>query len=147
MFLQDTKTKKNMANNFRLLIQTPNKICFDEKINQIDFCSERGKLSILPNHCSIMGCLCPSPLTIHLLSKKKKIIICNQGFFRFDNNELIILTNFFSYLENFDKKLFLQQKEKLTTSLKKITITQKIYEKIDKDLKFFLSSTKKILRK
>ena len=136
-----------MANNFRLLIQTPNKICFDEKINQIDFCSERGKLSILPNHCSIIGCLCSSPLTIHLLSKKKKIIICNQGFFRFDNNELIILTNFFSYLENFDKKLFLQQKEKLTTSLKKIAITQKIYEKIDKDLKFFLSSTKKILRK
>ena len=29
-----------MANNFRLLIQTPNKICFDEKINQIDFLSE-----------------------------------------------------------------------------------------------------------
>ena len=136
-----------MTNNFRLLIQTPNKICFDEKINQIDFCSEQGKLSILSNHCSIMGCLQPSPLTIHLLSKKKKIIICNQGFFKFDNNELIILTNFFSYLENFDKKLFLQQKEKLTTSLKKLLLHKKIYEKINKDLEFFLSSTKKILRK
>ena len=136
-----------MTNNFRLLIQTPNKICFDKKIGQIDFCSKQGKLSILPNHCSIIGCLCPSPLTIHLLSKKKKIIICNQGFFKFDNNELIILTNFFSYLEDFDTKLFLQQKEKLVTSLKKIAIAQKICEKIDKDLNFFLLSTKKILRK
>jgi len=136
-----------MTNNFHLLIQTPNKICFDEKIGQIDFCSKQGKLSILPNHCSIIGCLCPSPLTIHLLSKKKKIIICNQGFFKFDNNELIILTNFFSYLEDFDTKLFLQKKEKLVTSLKKIAIAQKIYEKIDKDLNFFLLSTKKILRK
>ena len=132
MFLQNIKVKKIMANNFRLLIQTPNKICFDEKINQIDFCSERGKLSILPNHCSIMGCLCPSPLTIHLLPKKKKIIICNQGFFRFDNNELIILTNFFSYLENFDKKLFLQQKEKLTTSLKKLLLHKKFMKKLIK---------------
>lgn len=136
-----------MTNNFRLLIQTPNKICFDKKIGQIDFCSKQGKLSILPNHCSIIGCLCPSPLTIHLLSKKKKIIICNQGFFKFDNNELIILTNFFSYLEDFDTKLFLQKKEKLVTSLKKNAIAQKIYEKIDKDLNFFLLSTKKILRK
>ena len=81
------------------------------------------------------------------MSKKKKIIICNQGFFKFDNNELIILTNFFSYLENFDKKLFLQQKEKLTASLKKLLLHKKIYEKINKDLEFFLSSTKKILRK
>ena len=136
-----------MTNSFHLLIQTPNKICFDEKISQIDFCSEQGKLSILPNHCSIIGCLCCSPLTIHLLSKKKKIIICNQGFFKFENNELIIFTNFFSLLENFDKKLFLQKKEKLTNALKKIAITQKICEKIDKDLDFFLLSAKKVLRK
>ena len=121
-----------MTNNFRLLIQTPNKICFDEKISQIDFCSKRGKLSILPNHCSIIGCLCPSPLTIHLLSKKKKIIICNQGFFKFDNNELIILTNFFSYLEDFDTKLFLQQKEKLVTSLKKLLLHKKFVKKLIK---------------
>ena len=136
-----------MTNNFHLLIQTPNKICFDEKINQIDFYSKQGKISILPNHCPIIGCLCPSPLTIHLLSKETKIMICNQGFFKFDNNELIILTNFCSFLENFDKKLFLQQKEKLATILKKNTITQKICEKINKDHDFFLLSIKKILRK
>ena len=60
-----------MSNSFHLLVQMPNKICYDENIKQIDFCSEQGELSILPNHCSIIGCLQPTLLTIYSLSKKK----------------------------------------------------------------------------
>lgn len=136
-----------MPNSFRLLIQIPNKICFDEDISQIDFCSEQGKLSILPNHCSIIGYLQLAPLTIHLLSKKKKIVICDQGFFQFNNNKLLILTNFFSFQENFDKKLFLQQNEKFVNLLKKIDIPQKKCKKIDFNLKLFSLSAKKIFGK
>ena len=142
MFLQNIKNKEIMANSFRLLIQTPDKICFNENISQIDFCSEQGKLSILPNHCSIIGCIYPIPLTIHLLTKKTKIAICNQGFFKFDNNELIILTNFFSFREDFDQKLFTQRKTRLISLIKKLNMPQKIYEKFDNDFNLFFHQLK-----
>ncbi len=136
-----------MANSFRLLIQTPTKICFDENISQIDFCSEQGNLSILPNHCPIIGCLIPKPLTIHLPTKKIKMAICNRGFFRFNNNQLLILTNFFFFQENFDMKMFLQQKAKFITLIKKNTIPQKIYNEIDNDFSLLSSTIKKIFGK
>ena len=135
-----------MKNSFHLLIQTPNKICFDEDISQIDFCSEQGMLSILPNHCSIIGCLYPTPLTIHLLSKKTKTVICNQGFFKFDNNKLIILTNFFSLQENFNKNLFLQKNTKLISLLKKFSISQRKCEKFYDETNPFSLLTKEIFK-
>lgn len=131
-----------MKTSFKLTIQTPNNTYFNEQIKQVDLCTNQGWISLLPNHCSFIGCLILPTITIHLFSNIKKKIICNPGIFRFINNEMIILTNFFVDYDNFDQTILIEKQKKINKWLNDFNFKQKIEDKISFNFEFLKKQIK-----
>ena len=128
-----------MSNYFHLKINTPFKVCFDDDILQVEICTDKGYIGILPNHIPIIGNLTLGNITIHLKNNTIKKGFNGSGLFCFQNNCLTIITHNFSFNINTCQ----QDYEKILHSLKKIKLDDKTEENFEIYLKKSFASLQK----
>lgn len=75
-----------------LKIVTPEKLIFDEEVNQVNVSTEDGQIGILPNHTNLMAKLEPGELVIKRNGKSDTLAV-GDGFLQMADNTLSIMTD------------------------------------------------------
>lgn len=75
-----------------LKIVTPEKLIFDEEVNQVNCPTEEGQIGILPNHTNLMAKLEPGELVIKKGGREERLAI-GDGFLQMADNTLSIMTD------------------------------------------------------
>jgi len=75
-----------------LKIVTPEKLVFEEEVNQVNVPTEEGQIGILPHHTNLMAKLKPGELVIKKSGKQERLAV-GDGFLQMADNTLSIMTD------------------------------------------------------
>ena len=79
-----------MKINFK--ITTPERVVYDEEVEQVTLPTAEGEITILPNHIALVASLVPGELKVKL-HDQDVIIAVSGGFVEFNNNNLTVLAD------------------------------------------------------
>lgn len=85
------------ANEFNVKISIPNRICLDKDAVCVTMPTAIGYVGILHNHIPIVGAIAPGFIHIKYASGQEQIGLLNYGLYYFQNNKLVILSDFFEF--------------------------------------------------
>jgi len=81
-----------MANKIKFKIVTPERIVFEDVVDQVTLPASGGQVTILPNHCSYITSLLVGEI-IFKKDGKEVNMATSGGFLEFINNTLIVLAD------------------------------------------------------
>jgi len=137
-----------MANAFRLKVNTPNGILFEDEILQIELKTKEGYLAILANHAPLIGSIEPSICYIRDLKNNRVSALINQGMFEVRDNVINVITDFFDFTTNVNVSVIEARQKKIEQALKKRDIKLlKDYENIEITLEQNMDNLKKLINK
>ena len=99
-----------------LKIVTPEKLIFDEEVNQVNVSTEQGQIGILPNHANLMAKLEPGELVIKKGGKVDTLAI-GDGFLQVSNNILTVMTDLAVNEQDIDEKALEEAKKRAEQAL------------------------------
>ncbi len=99
-----------------LKIVTPEKLIFDEEVNQVNVSTEDGQIGILPNHTNLMAKLEPGELVIKRGGKVETMAI-GDGFLQMADNTLSIMTDLAVNEAQIDEKAVEEAKKRAEIAL------------------------------
>ena len=104
-----------MSINIKII--TPNKIVYNELINEVILPTINGEIGILKNHISLLTILNIGVLKIKTDEKWIPLII-SKGIAQIKQNQIIILVNNIEKISNLDELSILNELERAINSLK-----------------------------
>ncbi len=136
-----------MSQLFKLKVNTPEGILFEDDILQADINTISGWQGILANHAPIIGAFNTSHLFVKDQKNNRVDIIISQGIFEFNNNVLNIFTNLFVFAKNFNQSAIKVQEDKLMEIIQqqKLNAQAKSYEYLQFKLKKNISELQKLV--
>ena len=106
-----------MAKNIKFKIVTPEKIVFEEEVDQATLPVADGEVTILPNHRSYIAALKAGEIC--LKKENEEIIMATSGgFIEFNDNNLIVLADTAERAEEIDLKRAEEAKKKAEEAMK-----------------------------
>lgn len=99
-----------------LKIVTPEKLIFDEEVDQVNVSTEEGQIGILPHHANLMAKLAPGELTIKKGGKAESMAV-GGGFLQISDNSLTIMTDLANYAEDIDERAVEDAKKRAEQAL------------------------------
>lgn len=87
-----------------LKIITPEKLIFEDEVNEVILPSSEGQLGILPHHANLMARLLPGELRIKK-SGKEEIMAVGDGFLQMVDNNLTVMTDLATHAEDIDERV------------------------------------------
>jgi len=107
-----------MAKTFHVNISMPDKICVDKECVSVNMPTVKGYITILPHHAPLISALEPGYLTITYEDGSKYIGLINNGVFRFKDNKLTILSDFFEKKEKVNPNVLKEIRQKISQAMK-----------------------------
>lgn len=137
-----------MTKLFKIQVNTPSGIYFEDDILSAEINTETGRLVILANHAPVIGSFKPSHFYIRDQKNNRVDTIINYGVFRFDNNVLYLFTDFFTFANKINEDVFEKRQEQINLVLKeqKLHNENYTYDKVEKQLFDNLNELKKLSR-
>jgi F-type H+-transporting ATPase subunit epsilon len=89
--------------SIKFKIVTPEKIVYENKVEQATLPTKDGQITILPNHLSYISSLVPGEIMVKLDGKEDWLSI-SGGFIEFHGNELVVLADTAERAEEIDLK-------------------------------------------
>lgn len=86
---------------FQLILASPEKLLFEEPVDQVDLPGAEGDLGVLPGHAPIVTLLRPGLVTA-IAGEAHETFIVLGGVAEFSREKLTILAEFASHVEDFD---------------------------------------------
>lgn len=102
--------------SLHLKIVTPEKMIFDEEVNQVNVSTEEGQIGILPHHTNLMAKLEPGELVIKKGGRMETMAI-GDGFLQVANNTLTVMTDLATYAEDIDEEALEEAKKRAEVAL------------------------------
>jgi F-type H+-transporting ATPase subunit epsilon len=99
-----------------LKIVTPEKLIFDEEVDQVTVSSQEGELGILPHHANLMAKLQPGELQIKK-NNKVQSLATGDGFLQITNNVATIMTDLAIDESDIDEKSVEEAKKRAEKAL------------------------------
>lgn len=99
-----------------LKIVTPEKLIFDEEVDQVNVSTEDGQIGILPHHANLMAKLTPGELVIKKGGKAESMAV-GDGFLQIADNSLTIMTDLANYAEDIDERAVEEAKKRAEQAL------------------------------
>lgn len=90
-------------NKLHLKIVTPEKVTFDEEVDQVVLETDKGQMGILPNHINLMAKVVPGELIIKN-GGKSTVLATGSGLVQIANNVVSILTDLAEKSEDISEK-------------------------------------------
>ncbi len=99
-------------------IATPEKVVYEEEIDQITLPTKMGEITVLPNHLPLVSSLNPGEI---LIKKDKEEIpmAISGGFVELNNNQMVILADTAERVEEIDVERAEQARQKAKDLLEK----------------------------
>lgn len=114
-----------MANTFHLSISTPSIETISEEVSQVTLPTQFGMTGILANHAKIVGVLKPGKVHITTSSGKDEYGFVNQGVYSFNDNRMIILSDYYKAgNEQVDTNYFDDLQKQLEEGMKDADLTE-----------------------
>lgn len=89
--------------SIKFKIATPEKIVFEDEIDQITLPTKMGEITILSNHIPLVSFLMPGEILIKK-GKEEIPLAVSGGFLEFANNQLVILADTAERAEEIDEQ-------------------------------------------
>jgi F-type H+-transporting ATPase subunit epsilon len=134
-----------MAKLFKLKVNTPGGIFFQDDILQIELRTPSGYLAILADHQPTIGALMPSLCFIRNNRGSRLSAVVNGGMFRTDGKTINLITDFFDFTTNINESTFEKRRARIEQIAKNKFTDNKVYEQIQIQLAEQLSKLKKII--
>lgn len=99
-----------------LKIVTPEKLIYDDEVDQVNAPTLEGEVGILPHHANLMSRLTPGELTIKK-SGKTSHLASGGGFLQMEGNVLTVMTDLAVEDKDIDEKAIEQAKKRAQESL------------------------------
>ncbi len=132
---------------FKLKINTPEGIFFEDDILQIELKTSSGYIAILANHAPLIGAIVPSVCYIRDIRNNRVSAIINGGMFYTNNNEINVITDFFDFTNNINESVIAKREEKIRQAINNKTFSSEIaVERIQTKLEKELNDLRKILK-
>ena len=100
-----------------LQIITPEKIVFNDEVDEILVPTEKGQIGILPHHINLITKLTNGELII-IVKDKKRFIGITGGFLEVKNNKATIISDFATLAEDVNTQKALEAKKRAEDALK-----------------------------
>lgn len=84
-------------------IATPEKVVYEDEIDQITLPTKMGEITILPNHVPLVSSLAPGEILIKK-GKEEIPLAVSGGFLELANNQLVILADTAERVEEIDEE-------------------------------------------
>lgn len=137
-----------MAKLFRLKVNTPNGIFFEDDIFQIELKTANGYIGILADHAPVIGAIVPSVCYIRDNRNNRLPAVINNGIFKMDGKTINVITDFFDFTKNINDSVFKMREEQIQSAIsKKSTSESQTFEKIKLKLQSELDKLKELSKK
>jgi ATP synthase F1 epsilon subunit len=137
-----------MAKLFKLKVNTPNGIFFEDDIFQIELRTNNGYIGILAEHAPIIGAIVPSVCYIRDSKNNRLPAVINNGIFKMDGKTINVITDFFDFTENINDSVFKRREEQIKNAISNKNITDsQTFEKIKLKLQSELDKLKELSKK
>lgn len=132
-----------MANEFRVQISTPSKVCVDRNVVGVTLPTATGYIGILPKHAKICGAVTPGFMTIHLPDGQSQKALVNYGMYYFKNEKLVILSDFFEYDEGVNPNALEAIAKRIEQETKKVQLSDRAIHALNSYTKLATAHAKK----
>ncbi|MDR2823005.1 MAG: ATP synthase F1 subunit epsilon [Mycoplasmataceae bacterium] len=137
-----------MAKEFKLKINTPSGIFFEDNVFQVELKTVNGYIGILNDHAPMIGSVIPSICFIRDAKGNRLSALINNAIFKMDGKVLNIITDYFDFTDNVDDSVFEKRKKQIDRALNNKNIKDsKSYALIETKLEQELNQLKKIAKK
>lgn len=106
-------------------IATPEKIVYEDEIDQITLPTKMGEITILPNHIPLVSSLMPGEIFIKK-GKEEIVMAVSGGFLELNNNQLVILADTAERAEEIDEQRAEEAKKRAQDLLEKKQAAEEI---------------------
>lgn len=104
--------------NIKFKIATPERVVYEDEIDQITLPTKMGEITILPNHIPLVSSLMPGEILIKK-DKEEIPLAVSGGFIEFANNQLVILADTAERAEEIDEQRAEEGRERAKDLLEK----------------------------
>lgn len=112
-------------------IVTPEKILFEQEIDQITLPVSDGQVTILPGHRSYIASLKSGEIIFKTQEKEETVMATSGGFIEFNNNELVVLADTAEVAEEIDLQRAEQARKRAEElKLEKISMNELEYARV-----------------
>lgn len=130
---------------FKLKINTPEGVFFEDDILQIELKTPTGYIAILANHAPLIGAIAPSICYIRDIKNNRVSSVINGGMFYVDKNVLNVITDFFDFTNKINESVISRREEKIRQAISNKSFSSTVaFEKIQSKLEKELNVLKKI---
>lgn len=137
-----------MPKQFRLKVNTPNGIFFEDDIFQIELKTIKGYLAILAEHAPVIGAIIPSICYIRNIKGDRLSAVINNGIFEMDGKTINIITDFFDFTQNINDSVFKLREAQIQKIISnKNKDDSQVFEKIKLKLQSELDKLKQLSKK
>ncbi|WEK82864.1 MAG: hypothetical protein L3I91_01860 [Mycoplasma sp.] len=114
-----------MPKLFKLKVNTPAGILFEDDILAAEIFTDEGKIVFLADHTPAIGSFIPSHCYFRDQKNNRVDTIINNGVFRFDQNSLNLFTDFFVFAKDANEDVFESRMKQIKEVLKEKAQHQK----------------------
>ena len=120
-----------MSEKIKFKIVTPEKIVYEDEVDQSTLPVSDGEVTILPNHRSYIASLKPGEIRLKI-GDNETLLVTSGGFIEFNNNTLVVLADTAERASEIDIKRAEETARKRAEELKKekVTMDEMEYAKI-----------------
>lgn len=126
-----------MAATIHLKIITPERVLFDDQIQEISLPTKEGEISVLPNHIPLICLLRAGELRIKTTAKEVPLVV-SGGFAEITGKKILILADSAERIEEIDEKRAEEARERAAEQLKTVKLDSEEYAylaaKVEKEL-------------
>ena len=98
---------------FKLIINTPEGIFFEDEIIQIEIKTPNGYTAILVNHAPTIGAIVPSLCYIRDIRNNRVPAVINGGMFYLNDNRIQIVTQYIHIVANINESVFAKRQQRI----------------------------------
>jgi F-type H+-transporting ATPase subunit epsilon len=128
-----------MSEKIKFKIITPERVVYENQVDQATLPVSDGEVTILPNHRSYIASLKHGEISLKM-GENEKLLVTSGGFIEFNNNELIVLADTAERASEIDIKRAEETARRRAEELKKEKVTMneleyaKVAASIEKEL-------------
>jgi ATP synthase F1 epsilon subunit len=137
-----------MPKQFRLKVNTPSGVFFEDDIFQIELRTPQGYIGILADHSPVIGAIIPSICYIRDIKGNRLSAVINNGIFEMDGKSINVISDFFDFTTNINDSVFKVREAQIQKAISSKSISEsQSFEKIKLKLQSELDKLRELSKK
>jgi F0F1-type ATP synthase epsilon subunit len=129
---------------FKLCINTPDGVSYEDQIFQIELTTPNGVMAILADMIPTIGAVLPSLCYIRNNKNERIPAVINSGLFKMDGKTIHVVTDFFEIANNINESVFQRRQQMINNVIKDKHVNDDAYKAVQLKLEKELNQLRKL---